>query len=89
MRQSGLRKELVPMLCVGMQIPELCSGKQACSTGNATASVPTWAKHANAEIPVCTGMTRFIGFSVVQHKRSANNMLSAVSKTPFLNRRLR
>ena len=44
-------------LCLGMHIPELCSGKQAYSTGNATTSVPTWVKYADAVIPAFAGMT--------------------------------
>ncbi len=53
--------ELVPKLYVGMHTPELCSGKQACSTRNATVAVRTWAKHVNAETETRLAIARLRG----------------------------
>ncbi len=41
-----------PQAPLGTHTPRLCLGKRARATGNTTASVPIWAKHADAEIPI-------------------------------------
>ena len=44
-------------------VPKLCLEKQARTTGNTKTSVPTHARHANAEIPASAGMTRGAGIT--------------------------
>ena len=66
-------------LCVGMHTPRLCLGKRPLSTGITTTSVPTRAKHVDAEIPAFAGMTKFmevvIFFVIVRRRSRRGNLL--------------